>query len=170
MTAIRAVAVLGLLFAVSLAGVSYAEQRGWFRQPQLASANDHDGAFHYCRVMYRSNRFGDGGGWGEGRVTLLGDAAHPLTTILAQGACQAVEDTVVLADSLSQAPDPQTGLRRYEAERQARSSHVMALSTAANSTAAQEKPVPAWLRRQVLKVILPRKVRKDLDEMLVTGP
>lgn len=108
--------------------------------------------------------------WGEGRVTLLGDAAHPLTTILAQGACQAIEDTVVLADSLKGAPDPQTGLRRYEANRLARSSHVMALSTAANSTAAQEKPVPAWLRRQVLKVIFPRKVRKDLDEMLVTGP
>ena len=108
--------------------------------------------------------------WGEGRVTLLGDAAHPLTTILAQGACQAVEDTVVLADSLSQAPDPQTGLRRYEAERQARSSHVRALSTSSISREALEKPVPAWIRRQVLKVIFPRKVRKELDEMLVTGP
>lgn len=108
--------------------------------------------------------------WGEGRVTLLGDAAHPLTTILAQGACQAIEDTVVLADSLSQASDPQAGLRRYEAERLARSSHVMALSTSANSTEALEKPVPAWIRRQVLKVIFPRKVRKQLDEMLVTGP
>lgn len=108
--------------------------------------------------------------WGEGRVTLLGDAAHPLTTILAQGACQAVEDTVVLADSLSQAPDPQAGLRRYEADRQARSSHVMALSTSSNSSEALEKPVPAWIRRQVLKVIFPRMVRKQLDEMLVTGP
>ena len=45
-------------------GMSGAAQRGWMRQPQLATANDHDGAFHYCRVMYRSNRAGDGGGWG----------------------------------------------------------------------------------------------------------
>src|SRR5262249_16974323 len=35
--------------------------------------------------------------WGEGRVTLLGDAAHPMTPNLGQGACQAFEDAVVLA-------------------------------------------------------------------------
>jgi hypothetical protein len=45
-----------------LATVSQAKQRSW-RQPQLATAEDHDGAFHYCRVAYRSNRYGDGGGW-----------------------------------------------------------------------------------------------------------
>jgi hypothetical protein len=56
---------LPLLVTILLAtGASHAEQRGWGRQPQLATPNDHDGEFHYCRVMYRSNRYGDGGGWG----------------------------------------------------------------------------------------------------------
>lgn len=55
--------------------------------------------------------------WGEGRVTLLGDAAHTLPTDLGQGACQAIEDAVVLADALATAPDPVSGLREYERRR-----------------------------------------------------
>jgi hypothetical protein len=31
--------------------------------PVLATAESHDGAFHYCRLMYRSSRYGSGGGW-----------------------------------------------------------------------------------------------------------
>ncbi|GGE72569.1 salicylate hydroxylase [Paenalcaligenes hominis] len=34
--------------------------------------------------------------WGQGRITILGDAAHPMTQYLAQGACQALEDAVTL--------------------------------------------------------------------------
>jgi FAD-dependent urate hydroxylase len=58
--------------------------------------------------------------WGEGPVTLLGDAAHALPTILGQGACQAIEDAVVLADAMAAAPDPVAGLRAYEDRRRAR--------------------------------------------------
>jgi salicylate hydroxylase len=36
--------------------------------------------------------------WGRGRVTLLGDAAHPVVQSFAQGACMAIEDGVVLAE------------------------------------------------------------------------
>ena len=60
-TAIRSVALLVGLVLVG--GLSVAAQRGFMRQPQLATVADHDGAFHYCRVAYRSNRYGDGGGW-----------------------------------------------------------------------------------------------------------
>ncbi len=41
--------------------------------------------------------------WSRGRVTLLGDAAHPMLQYLAQGACMAIEDGVVLADNLRDA-------------------------------------------------------------------
>ena len=39
--------------------------------------------------------------WVDGRVTLLGDAAHPMLQYFAQGACMAMEDAVILADALS---------------------------------------------------------------------
>lgn len=59
--------------------------------------------------------------WGEGRVTLLGDAAHATTPNLGRGASEAIEDAVVLAEALAAASglagDPAAGLRAYEAER-----------------------------------------------------
>jgi salicylate hydroxylase len=65
---------------------------------------------------------------GEGPVTLIGDAAHPMLPFLAQGAGMAIEDSVVLADMLKrQIDNPEVGLRAYEAARQkrtARAQHV----------------------------------------------
>lgn len=53
--------------------------------------------------------------WGRGRVTLLGDAAHPMYPVGANGGSQAIVDARVLADHLCDEGVP--GLRRYEAER-----------------------------------------------------
>jgi salicylate hydroxylase len=60
--------------------------------------------------------------WSVGRVTLLGDAAHAMLPFMAQGACQAVEDAVVLARCLTGAgPDAVAdALRQYEALRKPR--------------------------------------------------
>jgi 2-polyprenyl-6-methoxyphenol hydroxylase-like FAD-dependent oxidoreductase len=52
--------------------------------------------------------------WGRGAVTLLGDAAHPSTPNLGQGACQALEDAVVLAHCLSGTRPVEAALRKYE--------------------------------------------------------
>ncbi len=57
--------------------------------------------------------------WGRDAVTLLGDAAHPMTPNLGQGGCQAIEDAWVLARELARDPSP-SGLRRYETLRQPR--------------------------------------------------
>ena len=51
--------------------------------------------------------------WGEGRVTLLGDAAHPMTPNLGQGEGQAMEDAVVLARCLREGGATADSLRRY---------------------------------------------------------
>jgi 2-polyprenyl-6-methoxyphenol hydroxylase-like FAD-dependent oxidoreductase len=63
--------------------------------------------------------------WGRGRITLLGDAAHAMTPDLGQGAGQALEDAVVLAASVRAGPDVEESLRRYEAERIARTSPIV---------------------------------------------
>ena len=64
--------------------------------------------------------------WTRGRITVLGDAAHPMLPYLGQGACQAIEDGAVLATALSaEASDPLAGLARYERTRRPRASQVV---------------------------------------------
>jgi salicylate hydroxylase len=64
--------------------------------------------------------------WSVGRVTLLGDACHPMLPSMAQGAAQAIEDGATLAACLSQigARDVPEALRKYQALRLARTSRV----------------------------------------------
>jgi salicylate hydroxylase len=62
--------------------------------------------------------------WSSGRVTLLGDAAHPMLQYLAQGACMAVEDAVVLADSVAAASDVAAAFKAYETARYLRTGRV----------------------------------------------
>ncbi|WTX00805.1 FAD-dependent oxidoreductase (plasmid) [Streptomycetaceae bacterium NBC_01309] len=69
------------------------------------------------------------GNWVSGNVALLGDAAHPVLQYLAQGACQAMEDAVVLTEHINrattaQAPDLGATLRAYQAERMDRTTRV----------------------------------------------
>ena len=64
--------------------------------------------------------------WHRGRVTLVGDAAHPMTPNFGQGGCLAIEDAVVLARCLTGAADVPTGLAAFEAERYARAAAVTA--------------------------------------------
>jgi len=63
--------------------------------------------------------------WSQGRVTLLGDAAHPMLPFLSQGAAMAIEDAYVLAAALAHhGSDQEAALRAYEAERLPRTSRV----------------------------------------------
>ncbi len=66
----------------------------------------------------------------DGRVALLGDAAHAMTPFLGQGAACAIEDAVVLARAMALADTPEAGLQRYEAARHARASFIQAESNA----------------------------------------
>jgi len=68
--------------------------------------------------------------WTEGRVTLLGDSAHAMLPFFAQGAAQAIEDAVVLADCLKDANAASAGdaLLRYESIRRPRASKVQEMS------------------------------------------
>jgi FAD-dependent urate hydroxylase len=84
--------------------------------------------------------------WGAGRVTLLGDAIHATTPNLGQGACQALEDAIVLADSLRRSPSPEAGLRDYEARRRSRAAFVIRQSWRMGSVLQLSNPVAVWLR------------------------
>lgn len=63
--------------------------------------------------------------WSEGRVTILGDGAHPMVPFMAQGACMAIEDAVVLARALdAHSTDVPTALRHYEGARKERTAAI----------------------------------------------
>ena len=66
--------------------------------------------------------------WVDGRVTLLGDAAHPTLQYMAQGACMALEDAVFLARTLSDFDDPERALAAYQAGRVTRTARVQLMS------------------------------------------
>ena len=78
----------------------------------------------------RSLRIPDGGQgpdrrWTFGRVTLLGDAAHPMYPRGSNGAAQAIIDARTLADRLAEGGDPRDALRAYEAARSGPTAQVV---------------------------------------------
>src|SRR5262249_21520521 len=84
--------------------------------------------------------------WGDGRLTLLGDAAHPTTPNLGQGACQAIEDAVVLAKALRELGDPVAGLRAYEDRRRDRTAMITKRSWQLGKMLTWESKFGNWLR------------------------
>jgi len=67
--------------------------------------------------------------WTQGRVTLLGDAAHPMLQYLAQGACMAIEDAVVLANRLATAGgNCNAAFIAYQKERYLRTTRVQMMA------------------------------------------
>jgi len=95
--------------------------------------------------------------WTRGRVTVLGDAAHPMLPYLGQGACQAMEDGCVLAMALEAMPDDILGgLQLYERSRRPRASQVVLEARArgvdnhlVSPLAALKRDALIWVRQRL---------------------
>jgi 2-polyprenyl-6-methoxyphenol hydroxylase-like FAD-dependent oxidoreductase len=67
--------------------------------------------------------------WTKGRVALIGDAAHAMLQAMAQGACQAIEDSLTIADCISEnGEDYQAAFRNYQSRRLLRATRVQYMS------------------------------------------
>jgi 2-polyprenyl-6-methoxyphenol hydroxylase-like FAD-dependent oxidoreductase len=88
--------------------------------------------------------------WSRGRVTLLGDAAHPTTPNLGQGGCMAIEDAVTLAHALSSQPDVARAFALYEERRVARTARIVDDSFKFGKIAQLEGRFSTWLRDLLL--------------------
>jgi salicylate hydroxylase len=99
--------------------------------------------------------------WGQGRVTLLGDAAHPMLPFLSQGAASAIEDGYVLARELARTPcDPGAALAAYEAERRPRTARIQLAARAQGEVFHLHSP---WARlKRSLRLDRFEKPRADL--------
>jgi 2-polyprenyl-6-methoxyphenol hydroxylase-like FAD-dependent oxidoreductase len=104
--------------------------------------------------------------WGRGRVTLLGDAAHPMTPNLGQGACQALEDAVVLARCLQDQPEVATALRAYETQRIPRANALVHRSRQVGRIGQVERRAAVWLRNTMVGLVSPRLQAKQLEAMI----
>jgi 2-polyprenyl-6-methoxyphenol hydroxylase-like FAD-dependent oxidoreductase len=106
------------------------------------------------------------GTWGEGRVTLLGDAAHPMTPNLGQGAAQALEDAVALADALNEADDPTDALRVYEQRRLPRTTLIVNRSWQLGRLAQLKSPVACRVRDALMRST-PARVQRRQQELVI---
>jgi 2-polyprenyl-6-methoxyphenol hydroxylase-like FAD-dependent oxidoreductase len=104
--------------------------------------------------------------WGSGRVTLLGDAAHPMTPFLGQGACQALEDAVVLAHVLSGTPDLTAALRGYESHRISRANAFVTRSRRTGQLARLRNPLLVSLRNAALRRIPAAAQARQIARMI----
>lgn len=80
--------------------------------------------------------------WSGPGMVLIGDAAHPMTPYMAQGAAMAIEDGVILARALAAASDMRSALAVFEATRKERTARVQAVSHA--NTWMRERTDPTW--------------------------
>jgi 2-polyprenyl-6-methoxyphenol hydroxylase-like FAD-dependent oxidoreductase len=92
--------------------------------------------------------------WRRGPVAILGDAAHATSPSAGQGASQALEDAVVVAQCLRDLPDTTAALAAYEGIRRERAERVVAYSRKLGSGKAPRGPVARWLRDLVLPFAL----------------
>jgi 2-polyprenyl-6-methoxyphenol hydroxylase-like FAD-dependent oxidoreductase len=101
--------------------------------------------------------------WSQGRVTLLGDAAHPMTPNIGQGACQAIEDAVALATCLTTQHTVASALQVYEKQRIKRANSVVQQSARVGQVAQWESSLAVKMRNTVFKMLPASLLLKPLE-------
>ena len=90
--------------------------------------------------------------WSEDGITLLGDAAHPMTPNLGQGGGQAIEDAVVLDLCLSASTDIAAAFRDYESRRRARTARVVREARRFGRIGQLENAAARWARNLAVRL------------------
>ncbi len=102
--------------------------------------------------------------WIDGRVVLLGDAAHPTLQYFAQGACMALEDAVCLSHMLSAYPDDHaTALQHYLSQRFERTARIQLQSRAIGEHIYHPDGEHARLRNAIMSAKTSDDYYRDLE-------
>ena len=104
--------------------------------------------------------------WSDGRVVLVGDAAHATTPGVGQGAAQAIEDAVVLADRLAGSHDLSAALAEYETIRRPRAEAVLKMSRRVDKSAQLANPLACRLRNAIVRRLPDRAQRRQLEPLV----
>jgi 2-polyprenyl-6-methoxyphenol hydroxylase-like FAD-dependent oxidoreductase len=105
-------------------------------------------------------------GWSDGRIVLAGDAAHASTPGVGQGAAQAIEDAVVLADRLASGDELPVALAAYEATRRPRAEAVLKMSRRVDRAAQLARPLGWRLRNALVRRLPERTQRRQLEPLV----
>ncbi|MGA2928125.1 MAG: FAD-dependent monooxygenase [Solirubrobacteraceae bacterium] len=108
--------------------------------------------------------------WGRGPVTLLGDAAHPMTFAVGQGAAQALEDALAVASALQTGTrDLDGALRGYEQQRIPRAAKFQTMAWRLARAGALQKPPALALRNTIFQMSAPMAWRNQVKDMTIPG-
>ena len=101
--------------------------------------------------------------WSQGNVTLLGDAAHPMTPNFGQGGAQAIEDAVVLAQKVSDQDSIDASFVAYESQRHPRTKRFVDDSLRFGRVAQGGNAFWRFVRRRVIPLIPDSVTNRQLD-------
>jgi 2-polyprenyl-6-methoxyphenol hydroxylase-like FAD-dependent oxidoreductase len=104
--------------------------------------------------------------WSDGRIVLLGDAAHATTPAIGQGAAQAIEDAVVLAAELARHPRLGDALAAYESIRRPRAELTLEISRRIDRAAQLANPVGRRLRNYLVRHTPEQAQRRQLGPLI----
>lgn len=131
---------------------------GWHQPiPDLLDAADPDAVLHHDLYQLPPLRT-----YTSGRVVLAGDAAHAMTPDLGQGACQALEDAVVLGSVMASG----TGLAGYEQQRRRRTQMIARRSRQIGAIAQWASPAAVSLRNITLRALPSSSFDRSLAPVL----
>lgn len=106
--------------------------------------------------------------WYQGRIVLMGDAAHATTPNMGQGANQAVESAWVLAEALQKAQqgqELQAAFAWYQTLRQKKAQQIIKNSWNVGRLAQVEQPILRWLRNLLLRITPSSVAAKQLERL-----
>lgn len=89
----------------------------------------------------------------HGRIVLIGDAAHATTPNMGQGACQAIEDAVVLGKSLTEESTVELAFKKFETQRLKRTKWIIETSNRIGKVAQLENPFIIRIRNLFMRLI-----------------
>lgn len=101
-----------------------------------------------------------------GNILLIGDAAHATTPNMGQGACQAIEDAVILADEIEQGASLPAAFRAFEMRRRARTHYVVRQSRLLGNIAQVQNKYVGALRNALLRALPASVQHHQMDKIL----
>lgn len=101
-----------------------------------------------------------------GNIVLLGDAAHAMTPNMGQGACQAIEDAVVLASCIVSNKSLSFALKEYEQRRVKRTAEIIRQSRLLGQIAHWQNPFWCGFRNRLLRSVPDRITKRQIAKLL----